>query len=106
MWTWDWSSQYAKDEAVFTILMFKLKQDSLSLKRCRFLAQQTIDTLSSVDYASLAFYDKEAFVRLFSDVGSLLIDWCYDQLPDTMLHELVRAQYLSLIHISEPTRPY
>ena len=93
LWTWDWSSQYAKDEAVFTILMFKLKQDSLSLKRCRFLAQQTIDTLSSVDYASLAFYDKEAFVRLFSDVGSLLIDWCYDQLPDTMLHELVRAQY-------------
>ena len=73
--------------------MFKLKQDYLSLKRCRFLAQQTIDTLSSVDYASLAFYDKEAFVRLFSDVGSLLIDWCYDQLPDTMLHELVRAQY-------------
>jgi len=92
-WTWNWGSTYAKDEAVFAIFMFKLNQDSLALKRCRFLAQKTIDTLQAADYSSMAFYDKENFVRKFSDVGSLLIDWCYDDLPDTMLHQLVRAQY-------------
>lgn len=92
-WTWDWGSQYSQNEAIFTIFMYKLNEDSLSLKRCRFLAQKAIDTLNSVDYSTMAFYDKEDFVRRFSDVGSLLIDWCYDDLPDTLLHELVRAQY-------------
>jgi hypothetical protein len=92
-WTWNWGSVYAVNEAVFTILMYRLKEDSLSLKRCRFLAQKTIDTLNNVNYLPMTFYDKEAFVRKFSDVGSLLIDWCGQALPDTLLHELVRAQY-------------
>lgn len=92
-WTWDWGSRYAKDEAVFTIFMYKLNGDSLALQRCRFLAQKTIDTLNAVDYEAMAFYEEEDFVRKFSDVGSLLIDWCYDDLPDSMLYELVRAQY-------------
>ncbi len=93
LWTWNWGSVYAKDEAVFTILMYKLNQDALSLKRCRFLAQKVIDTLSTVDYSAMAFFQEEGFIRVFSDVGSLLIDWCYDALPDTMLQQLVRAQY-------------
>lgn len=58
-----------------------------------FFASKAIDTLNAVDYSVMAFYDKEAFVRKFSDVGSLLIDWCYRDLPDTLLHELVRSQY-------------
>lgn len=92
-WTWNWGSGYAKDEAVFTIFMYKLNLDSLSLKRCRFLAQTIIDTLNAADYDAMAFYEEEDFVRKFSDVGSLLMDWCYDDLPETMLHDLVRAQY-------------
>lgn len=78
---------------MFTIFMYKLNLDSLSLKRCRFLAQTIIDTLNAADYDAMAFYEEEDFVRKFSDVGSLLMDWCYDDLPETMLHDLVRAQY-------------
>lgn len=93
LWTWNWGSGYARDEAVFTVLMYMLNKDALSLKRCRFLAQKTIDTLNNVNYSAMTFYDKEGFIRKFSDVGSLLIDWCNDDLPDTLLHELVRAQF-------------
>jgi hypothetical protein len=92
-WTWNWTSTYARDEGIFVIFMYRLNPDQLALKRCRFLARKAIDALNTANYPTMAYYDKEDFLRKFSDVGSLLIDWCYDALPDTLLHELVRAQY-------------
>jgi hypothetical protein len=93
LWTWNWNSQYAKDEAVFAIFMYKLNQDPLALKRCRFIARKVIDTLNTVNYSSMAFFDEEGFIRKFCDVSSLLIDWVYTDLPNAQLQQLVRAHY-------------
>jgi hypothetical protein len=93
LWTWNWGSQYARNEAMFAIFMCQLNRDSLAMKRCRFLTQKAIDTINAVDYSTMAYYDEENFHRMFSDMASLMLDWCYYDLSDTLRRSLARAHY-------------
>src|SRR5664280_2135934 len=37
LWTWDWNSIYARDEALYTAFLSRLNGDNLSLTRCIFI---------------------------------------------------------------------
>jgi len=92
-WTWDWSSQWAKDEAIFTVVLYRLTQDTLALKRCRFIARQFNETVAATDFASIEFYARETLLRDLSNVGSILLDWCYDDMVLQLRSEVVQSLY-------------
>lgn len=93
LWNWNWNSQYAKDEAIFTTFIFKIEQNQLAEDRMIYLTQKVIDALHQADYNAMDYYEKEAFIRKFSDVGSLILDWCYDTIPVQMRQQLVHALF-------------
>ncbi len=95
MWTWNWSSPYATDEAEYTVVLWRLNGDPAQLKRCRFLAEQVIGKIQTTDFSVLAFFDAEAIHRQMSAAGMLLLDWCYDDLPVPLRQELAQQLYVS-----------
>lgn len=92
-WTWDWNSQWAGWEGFFAVTIYKITNDTLALKRCRFIAQQYINRIDTTNYAAMDWFTKESELRAMSDAGSMLLDWCYDAFPDSLQHELARAHY-------------
>jgi hypothetical protein len=92
-WVWDWSSQWAKDEAMFTVFLFKITQDPLALKRCRFLARSVIGHIDSANFSTMSYWPKEAFLRQMSDAGDLLLDWCYTDFTDSLQQALTKSIY-------------
>lgn len=93
LWTWNWSSQWAGSEAFYTAFIYKLTDDSLALKRCRFLAEQVIDCIDGAEFPAMEWYAKENLLRQMSDAGDILLDWCYDDLPAEMRDRLARSIY-------------
>jgi hypothetical protein len=93
-WTWDWGSSYAKDQGFFTVYIFKVSNDPEALERCKFIAQKTIDAISAADFASMEWNQKEALLRTLSEVGGLLLDWCYNDLPTPLRNQLVQSLYI------------
>lgn len=92
-WNWNWASQYAKDEALFTVFLFKTTGDSLALKRCRYLAGRVINRVENADFSAMAHFPKEEFLRQLSDVGSVLLDWCYTDFTDSLRQVLAKSMY-------------
>ena len=93
LWTWDWSSQWAVDEAVYTAFLYKVSENPLALKRCRFIIQHVINCLDTVNYSSMWSMEKEQFIRDMSEVGGILLDWCYDELPTDLQDQLALSMY-------------
>ncbi len=93
LWTWDWSSQWASWESFFTVVLFKLTDDTLALKRCRFLAHQVMNRVDTASFATMDWYVKETLIRQMSDAGDMLLDWCYNDFPDSLQHQLTRSMY-------------
>ncbi len=94
LWTWDWNSYWAKYQAHFTVFIYKVTKDSLYLERCKFIAQQTINTINATDFSTIPWYPKEELLRKFSEIGGLLLDWCYDDFPTILRDQLVQAMYV------------
>ncbi len=95
LWTWNWSSVYATDEAEYTVVLWRLNNEPVQLKRCRYLAQQVIDKVQATDFSALAFFDAEAIHRQMSAAGMLLLDWCYNDLPVPLRQQLAQQLYVS-----------
>ena len=93
VWTWDWSSQWAIDEAVYTAFLYKVSQDPLALKRCRFIVQHVINRIDTVDYSIMWTMEKEQFFRDMSEVGGILLDWCYNELPAALQNQFALSMY-------------
>ncbi|HEX8561888.1 MAG TPA: heparinase II/III family protein [Flavobacterium sp.] len=93
LWTWDYSSQWAKDEGFFTIYIYKVSNNPQALERCKFIAQKTIDAINSAEFDNMEFLEKETFLRTVSEVGGLLLDWCYTNLPIPLRDQLVQALF-------------
>jgi hypothetical protein len=93
LWTWNWGSQWAKDEAVFTVFIYRMTGDPLALKRCRFIAQKVIDTVATADFANMEWYAKEDLLRRLSDAADVLLDWTHDDLPAPLRQQLAQAMY-------------
>jgi hypothetical protein len=94
LWTWDWNSQWADDQAQLSLLIFKLTNDSLELKRCRFIARKVINTINTADFSTLAWYPKEELLRKMSASGDLFLDWCYNDFPATLRDSLAQSLYI------------
>jgi hypothetical protein len=94
LWTWDWSSQWASPEAYYTVFIYKLTDDTLALKRCRFLTGQIIACIDSADFPAMDWYVKENLLRQMSDAGDILLDWCYYDLPATLRDQLAQRLYM------------
>jgi len=92
-YTWDWSSQWAGSEAFYTVFLYKLTNDPLALKRCRFLSRQVISYIGSADFASMDWYVKENLLRQMSDAGDILLDWCYNDLPGDLRDQLAQSLF-------------
>jgi hypothetical protein len=93
LWTWNWDSQWADDEAQLTLLMYKLTNDPLELKRCRFITRKVIGAIDTANFGAMAWFPKEDFLRKMSACGDLLLDWCYHDLPVSLRDSLVRSLY-------------
>jgi hypothetical protein len=93
LWHWEWSSQWAKDEAVFTAFIYKVSLDPLALKRCRFLARQVINTMDTVNFVTMGYWPKEALLRKISDAGDILLDWCNSDFPLLLTQQLAQRVF-------------
>ncbi|MEQ1747399.1 MAG: heparinase II/III family protein [Saprospiraceae bacterium] len=92
-WTWNWNNYYARDEVVLTVFLYKMTGDSLALKRCRFLAGRVNEAINTANFLAMEHYAKENLLRKTSDAGSILLDWCYLDLPDSLRLELTKSMY-------------
>ncbi|HHH55299.1 MAG TPA: hypothetical protein ENK91_16690, partial [Bacteroidetes bacterium] len=91
-WTWDWSSPYAANQSLLTVFFFKMTNDPIALKRCRFLARQVINLIDTIDFSSMAWDEKEKVLRQLSD-HDMLLDQCYDYFPVKLRDDLTRSLY-------------
>ncbi len=92
LWTWDWSSQYAATQSLLTIFFFKITEDPLALKRCRFIAKQIIDHIDTINFSEMEWYEKEGLLRQLSD-NDMLLDQCYDYFPIELRDNLSQSLY-------------
>ena len=92
LWTWDWSSPYAANESLMTVFFFKMTDDPLVLKRCRFIAQAVINIIDTTDFSNLEWDEKEHILRQLSD-NDMLLDQCYDFFPESLRNSLVQSLY-------------
>jgi len=93
VWTWNWGSVYARDQAFLCTFIFKLTADAPELKRCRFIARRLIDTIDHAGWGTMDFWEKESLIRKLSDAGGLLLDWCYNDLPVSLRNDLEQALF-------------
>ena len=93
LWTWNFNSQFSHDEAIFTAALYKITNDTLALKRIRFIIDQINNRFDTLNYSNYAYYTNEGTIRWLSDVGGILLDWCYDDLPVPMRQSLVQTLY-------------
>lgn len=92
LWTWDWSSQYAATQSLLTVFFFKMTDDPLALKRCRFIAQQIINHIDTINFAQMEWYEKEKLLRQLSE-NDMLLDQCYDFFPIELRDNLTQSLY-------------
>ncbi len=93
LWTWDFTSNWAQDQGMFVPSLFKITVDSTALKRCRFLITQINNKLDTIHFNYYDWYTNEALIRNIADVGGMLFDWCYDDLPPAMRQHLAQNLY-------------
>ncbi len=92
VWTWDWSSPYAANQSLLTVFFFKMMNDPLSLKRCRFIARQVINHIDTLDFSAMGWYEKENLLRQLSD-NDMLLDQCYDYFPVNLRDSLTQSLF-------------
>ncbi len=93
IWTWDWTSSYADTQSLLTVFLFKMTNDELALKRCRFIARQVINQIDTIDFSSIDWYEKESLLRKLSD-NDMLLDQCYDYFPAGLRDSLTQSLYI------------
>ena len=92
LWTWDWSSPYAANQSLLTVFFFKMTNDSIALKRCRFIAQQVISLIDTIDFSAMGWNEKENLLRQLSD-NDMLLDQCYGYFPTTLRDNLTQSLF-------------
>ncbi|MDX9749676.1 MAG: heparinase II/III family protein [Flavobacteriales bacterium] len=92
-WTWDWNSFWSDDQAMMTVVLWKINGDPAQLMRCRFLARQVNAHLQSTDLSALGDLEAEAVHRRMSAAGDLVLDWCHDALPVPLRQQLAQVLY-------------
>ena len=93
LWHWNWNDPTSRDHVFICVLIFKLTDDPLELKRCRFIVRQAIDIINNTNWSSMSWDDKETLIRKLSDAGDLMLDWLYDDLPISLRNDLEQALY-------------
>jgi len=92
LWTWNWSSPYAANQSLMTIFFFRMTDDALALKRCRFIAQHIIGLIDTTNFDNMAWDEKELILRQLSD-NDMLLDQCYDYFPQELRDDLTLSLY-------------
>lgn len=92
-WTWDFTSKWAQAQGQFVAALFKITGDSIALKRCRFLITQINNKLDTIHLNNYDWYSNENLIRNIADVGGMLLDWCYDDIPSAMRQHLAQNLY-------------
>jgi len=92
LWTWDWSSQYAVNQSLLTVFFYKMTDDPIAVKRCRFIARQVIGLIDTIDFSDMDWYDKEDLLRHISE-NDVLLDQCYDNFPAGLRDSLAQSLF-------------
>lgn len=93
LWTWDWSSPYAVNQSLLTVFFFKITNDPIALKRCRFIARQVINQIDTTNFSTMEWYEREILLRKLSG-NDMLLDQCYDYFDAGLRNELVQSLYV------------
>ena len=93
LWTWDFTSRWAQDQGQFVSALFKISGDSTALKRCRFLITRINNKLDTIHFNNYDWYTNEDLIRNIADVGGMLFDWCYNDLPPAMRQHFAQNLY-------------
>lgn len=93
LWTWNFESQWAQYQGQFLPALYKITNDSIALKRCRFLITEINNKIDTINFSNYGWYQNETLIRNLSDVGGMLLDWCYDSLPQPMRIHLAQNLY-------------
>ena len=93
LWTWNFASTWAAPEAYYTVFIFKVNQDPLALKRCRFIINKINSRFDTLNFANYDWYTNENTIRSLADMGGMLLDWCYNDLPPSIRQQLVQNLY-------------
>ena len=93
LWTWDFNSNWEPYQIKFVPSLFKINGDISELKRCRFLITQLNNRFDTLDFANYDWYTNEDNIRDFSDAGGMLLDWCYNDIPQLMRQHLAQNYF-------------
>jgi len=93
VWNWNWESGKAKYGALVTAFIYKVSNDSLALERCKFLAQKAILSINTANFKTMDYYEKENYLRLMSDVASILYDWCFNDFSVDLRNQLAQSLF-------------
>lgn len=93
LWTWDFSSKWSKSQGQFVSALFKISGDSIALKRCRFLISRINNTIDTIHFDNYDWFTNEELIRNIADVGGMLLDWCYNDIPAVMRQRLSQNLY-------------
>ena len=91
LWTWNWTSVYARDEALYTAFLFRLNGDNLSFTRCIYILNRYCDCIDTIHFSTMEWYAKETLLRTLSDAGDLILDWCYNSLSIAKRQRLAQS---------------
>jgi len=89
-------SGFAQDmlyNAVFSAFLWKIKHEPVMMKRIRFVVSKFNIAVDTSDFNTLPSTSKEAVLRYFGNLGSTLLDWCYDDLPGDLKAHLSQSLY-------------
>ncbi len=93
LWTWNFNSAWASSEAIYTVSLFKITNDPLALKRCRFIISWINNRFDTLNFSNYDWYTNENTIRGLADMGGMLLDWCYNDIPQSMRQQLVLNLY-------------
>lgn len=90
-WHWDWSSSWAANQVMLSTTIYKLTDDSLEMKRNRFVVRNVIQLLDTIDFTKIEWYEKENLLRRLSDACGFIFDWCYDSIEPELRTRFAKA---------------
>ncbi len=79
--------------ALFTALLWKITNEDVMLKRIRFITSKYAAAINTMPFDSMAYYDRENADRDYGQIGSEILDWCYNDLSQQNRISLANALY-------------
>jgi len=101
-WTYEFrnfnsnESAYSRDmvyTGVYTGFLWKITHTDIHIKRTRFILRKFIIAVDTMSFQTLSGDNLESNLRAYGLIGSLLLDWCYNDIDSSIRNPLIRSLY-------------